>query len=138
MLENSITNTSWGADYTENVVVPLDNFISRATDVFCTSTAPNYRESVFRIVKHCFHHDSMEEEISRITKVLDIVLLNCRGRVDEWVWPYIELCMEKIKTVMNAGFATLLMNVVAAALVYNVNLTLQALEAHGRTTEVCC
>ena len=141
MLENVLCNTAWGLEFTENAIVPLDNFITRATDVFCTSTAPNYRESTFRMVKHCFelpHGHDMEREIKPITKLLDIVLLNCRGRVDEWVWPYIEVCMNRITTVKkDTGFGTLLMNVVAAALLYNAELTLQALEANGRTTEVC-
>jgi hypothetical protein len=79
----------------------------------------------------------MEKEFKPITKLLDIVLLNCPGRVDEWVWPYIEICMSRITTSKDRGFSTLLMNVVAAALVYNSELTLKALEMNGKTTEVC-
>lgn len=93
------------------------------------------------MAKHCFNLSNaevcdMEKELKPITKLLDIVLLNCRGRVDEWVWPYIEICMNRITTAKDPGFGTLLMNVVAAALLYNAELTLQALEANGRTTQV--
>jgi importin-7 len=142
VLEAILCTTGWGIEYTENIIVPLDNFICRGTDVFCTSTAPNYRESLFRMVKHCFNLSNsdvcdMEKEFKPITKLLDIVLLNCPGRVDEWVWPYIEICMSRITTSKDRGFSTLLMNVVAAALVYNSELTLKALEMNGKTTEVC-
>lgn len=138
MLEHFLCTTGWGIEYTENVIVPLDNFICRGTDVFCTSTAPNYRESVLRMAKHCFSQSNadMERELKPITKLLDIVLLNCPGRVDEWVWPYIQTCMDRITTVKDPGFGTLLMNVAAAALLYNAELTLNALEANGRTTQV--
>ena len=97
------------------------------------------------MVKHCFNLGPnnpddgscyAEVEFKPITKLLDIVLLNCRGRVDEWVWPYLEVCMNRITTAKDPGFATLLMNVVAAALLYNAELTLQALESNGRTTQV--
>lgn len=137
VLENAIISTNWGTDYCEQIIVPLDNFISRGKAVFLGSNTPNYKESVFRMVQSCFSRDLHEDEVRMITKLLDIVLLNCRGQVDEWVWPYCELCVNKVQVVMNTGFATLLMNVVASALFYNVDLTLQALEAHGRTAEVC-
>jgi importin-7 len=102
-LEQSLTATSWGPDYAENIIVPLDNFISRAPDVFCSSTAPNYRESVFRMVKHLFTDDKSESEIKPIAKLLDIVLLNCRGRVDEWVWPYCELVLHRVAHASDPG-----------------------------------
>lgn len=141
VLEHSLCNTAWGIEYTENIIVPLDNFICRGTDLFCTSTAPNYRDSVFRMVKHCFDMNNVEfcdneRELKPITKLLDIVLLNCGGRMDEWVWPYIEVCMNRITAAKDHGFGTLLMNVVAAALVYNAEITLKALEANGRTMQV--
>eukprot|EP00892_Ulva_mutabilis_P009974 jgi/Ulvmu1/7349/UM036_0009.1 len=136
VLENAIINTQWGTDYCEQIVVPLDNFIARGKDVFLSSSTPSYKESVYRMVQSCFSRDLQEDEVRMITKLLDIVLLNCRGHVDEWVWPFCELCINKVQTVMNTGFATLLMNVVASAFFYNVDLTLKSLEAHGRIAEV--
>lgn len=32
----------WAIDYFENILVPLDNFISRGTDTFLSSQNPNY------------------------------------------------------------------------------------------------
>lgn len=137
VLENAIVNTHWGTDYCEQIVVPLDNFIARGKAVFLSSSTPNYTESVYKMVQSCFSRDLHEDEVRMITKLLDIVLLNCRGHVDKWVWPFCELCIDKVQTVTNTGFATLLLNVIASAFFYNVNLTLQSLDAHGRTAEVC-
>lgn len=36
----------WAFDYFENILVPLDNFISRGTEVFLSSQNPNYLEQV--------------------------------------------------------------------------------------------
>ena len=32
----------WAIDYLENVLLPLDNYISKGTDVFLTSQNPNF------------------------------------------------------------------------------------------------
>ena len=126
----------WGIDYVENIIVPLDNMICKGTETFCTSTQPNYRESVFDMVQYCFKGDFNEMEVAPVTKLLEIVLLNCKGRVDEWVWPFMELAMGKLESVKEPGFTTLLMNIIPAALYYNSQLTLQLLEQHGRTEAV--
>ena len=36
----------WAFDYFENILVPLDNFISRGTAVFLSSQNPNYLNQV--------------------------------------------------------------------------------------------
>ncbi|KAF8071226.1 SAD2 [Scenedesmus sp. PABB004] len=41
----------FGIDYWENILIPLDNFISRGTDVFLLSESPNYQESVFAMAQ---------------------------------------------------------------------------------------
>jgi hypothetical protein len=36
----------WAIDYFENILVPLDNFISRGTDTFLSGQNPNYLQQV--------------------------------------------------------------------------------------------
>ena len=36
----------WGFNYLENLLVPLDNYISRGTEVFLTCKDPNYHAMV--------------------------------------------------------------------------------------------
>ena len=36
----------WGFNYLENLLVPLDNYISRGTDTFLSSKDPNYHAMV--------------------------------------------------------------------------------------------
>lgn len=48
----------FGIDYWENLIVPLDNFISRGTAHFLSSTNPNYQESVYQMVAHALNGES--------------------------------------------------------------------------------
>lgn len=53
----------WGIDYWENILVPLDNYISRSTTVFLTSKTPDYQASLYQVWSHrhwylcCSEHD---------------------------------------------------------------------------------
>lgn len=40
---------------------------------------------------------ALQADIKHAVTLLEIVLQNCRGRVDEWVEPYIGLCLAKLK-----------------------------------------
>lgn len=40
---------TWGIDYWDNILVPLDNFVSRGTEQYLTSTSPNYQESLYQV-----------------------------------------------------------------------------------------
>lgn len=42
----------FGVDYWEDLIVPLDNYISKGTPTFLGSTNPNYQESLFQMVEH--------------------------------------------------------------------------------------
>ncbi len=39
----------FGIDYWANILVPLDNFISRGTEHYLTCSQPSYQESVFQV-----------------------------------------------------------------------------------------
>lgn len=42
----------FGVDYWEDMIIPLDNYISRGTATFIGSTNPNYQESLYQMVQH--------------------------------------------------------------------------------------
>ena len=47
----------WGFNYLENLLVPLDNYISRGTDTFLSSKDPNYHAMVGCAARHHQMHD---------------------------------------------------------------------------------
>lgn len=87
----------WAIDYMEYVLVPLDNFISRSTEHFVTCKNPDYLQSVYQMVQHSLTGEYEEFDIQQAASLMEIVLQNCRGRVDQWVEPYIALTLSKLK-----------------------------------------
>ena len=57
----------------------------------------------------------------------------CRGRVDEYVEPYLQLVLGRLaaKPAPSSALKDLLLNVVADALFYNPELTLKILQKHA-------
>jgi importin-7 len=127
----------WGQDYVESEVLPLENLIAHGADTFATCEAPNYRESLWAMLNHHLARaDADELEVKFLAKLMDVALLNCRGRLDAWLWPYLRLALGRLPAARNPGFATLLMNVLPSALVYDAAAALATLEAHGQTAQV--
>lgn len=91
----------WAVDYWENILVPLDNFISRDTERFLTCTAPDYKASLFGMVRGALQGDYGERDVVPAAKLLEVVLQNCRGRVDAWVGPYLQLALGRLNTATN-------------------------------------
>ncbi|KAG2439798.1 hypothetical protein HYH02_010433 [Chlamydomonas schloesseri] len=124
----------WAVDYWENILVPLDNFISRDTERFLTCAQPDYRASLFGMVRGALTGEGYgERDVVPAAKLLEVVLQNCRGRVDEWVGPYLQLALGKLNTATNRTLKDTLVLVVANALYYNAPLALSALAALGVT-----
>ncbi|MEW5303971.1 MAG: hypothetical protein WDW36_006614 [Sanguina aurantia] len=117
----------WGIDFWENILVPLDNYISRSTTVFLTSKTPDYQASLYQMVQHSFTGDFNERDIVPAAKVIGVLLQNCRGLVDSSVEPYLVLAITKLGLAETAVLKDALMLVVADALHYNAPLALRAL-----------
>ncbi|GIL84239.1 hypothetical protein Vretimale_15865 [Volvox reticuliferus] len=121
----------WAGDYWENILVPMDNFISRDPERFLTYTAPDYKSSLFGMVQSALASDFSDRDVVPAVKLLEVVLQNCRGRVDEWVGPYLQLALNKLQTATNRTLKDTLIMVVANALYYNATLTLGLLVQMG-------
>jgi len=64
------------------------------------------------------------------------VLQNCKGRVDQWVEPYLRITIERLRRTEKKYLKDLLIEVIANALYYNPHLTLNILQKLGVATEV--
>eukprot|EP00798_Chlamydomonas_sp_ICE-L_P030404 gene30404-35409_t len=121
----------WGIDYWENILVPLDNMISRDTARFIGSKNPDYLASVYQMVQHSLSGDYDEADIISAPKLMEVVLQSCRGAVDQYVAPYMALALAKLNTAKSRSLKDLLVTVVANALYYNPALALATLSQSG-------
>jgi len=123
-----------GIDFIEDLLTPLDNLVSRGTETFLNGP---YLEMTFNMYKKCL----VDEEVSEAhridgTKLAEVVLLNCKGRIDNYVEPFIELAILRMPGSQRTDLKVTLMGVVANALYYNPILAMHILEKRGWTKEV--
>ncbi|KAK9824621.1 hypothetical protein WJX72_011782 [[Myrmecia] bisecta] len=123
----------WAVDYFENILVPLDNYISRGTPVFVASTSPNYLEQASKMAESALTNADMDEDdVVSAPKLLEVIIQNCTGRIDHCIGPYLHLVLTRLATAEKAFLQDLLINVVASALRYNAPLALAQLQQQGK------
>lgn len=129
------TMDDWALQYFENLLIPLDNYISRGTERFLTPGTP-YVEDTYNICKKVLEGDYPEPDCLSAPKLMECVMTNCRGRVDVVIEPYINIALARLATAENSYFRDLLMMTFAHALHYNASLALMATNRSGKTNEV--
>ncbi|XP_042481836.1 importin beta-like SAD2 [Macadamia integrifolia] len=129
--------TDWAIDFFPNILVPLDNYISRSTEHFLTCKDPDYQQSLWNVLSSIMTDKNMEDnDIEPAPKLIEVVFQNCKGQVDQWVEPYLRITIERLRRAEKSYLKCLLMQVVADALYYNATLTLGILQKLGVATEV--
>ncbi|KAL5702897.1 secondary alcohol dehydrogenase (SADH2) [Ranunculus cassubicifolius] len=127
----------WAIDFFPNILVPLDNYISRSTAHFLSSKDPDYQRSLWNMLSSTMADKNMEDsDIESSPKLIQVVFQNCKGQVDQWVEPYLRITIERLNRTEKPYLKCLLMQVIADALFYNATLTLSILQKLGVATEV--
>ncbi|EHA8588685.1 importin beta-like SAD2 [Cocos nucifera] len=127
----------WAIDYFENILVPLDNYISRSTVHFLTCKNPDYQQSLWHILSSIMSDKNIEDtDIEPAPKLIEVVFHNCKGQVDQWVEPYLRITIDRLRRAEKPYLKCLLIQVIADALYYNASLTLGILHKLEVATEV--
>jgi hypothetical protein len=86
----------------DNILAPLDNMISRGTDRFLSCKDPDYLASAFQMVQHSLKEEDFgERDVVCAPKLLSIILQCCRGRVDHYVAPFLQVVLVKLQGAKN-------------------------------------
>ncbi|KAD0994770.1 hypothetical protein E3N88_43444 [Mikania micrantha] len=127
----------WAIDFFPNILVPLDNYISRGTMHYLTCKEPDYQQSLWNALSKIMIDKNLEDnDIEPAPKLIEVVFQNCKGLVDHWVEPYIRLTVERLRVAERPYLKCLLVQVIADAFYYNASLTLSILHKLGVATEV--
>ncbi|XP_078434318.1 ARM repeat superfamily protein isoform X2 [Wolffia australiana] len=127
----------WAIDFFENILVPLDNYISRGTAQFLSCKQPDYQQSLWNTLSTIMSDRNIEDsDIEPAPKLIEVVFENCKGQVDQWVEPYLRLTLERLKRAEKPYLKCLLLKVIADSLYYNASLTLGILQKLGMTEYV--
>ncbi|KAK8663421.1 hypothetical protein V6N13_083241 [Hibiscus sabdariffa] len=127
----------WAIDFFPNILVPLDNYISRGTAHFLNCKEPNYQQSLWNMISSILSDKNLEDsDIEPAPKLIEVVFQNCRGQVDHWVEPYLTITLDRLRRAEKSRLKCLLVQVIANALYYNSTLTLSVLDKFCVTSEV--
>ncbi|XP_022722400.1 importin beta-like SAD2 [Durio zibethinus] len=127
----------WAIDFFSNILVPLDNYISRGTAHFLTCQEPNYQQSLWNMISSIMADKNLEDnDIEPAPKLIEVVFQNCRGQVDHWVEPYLRITLDRLRRTEKSRLKCLLVQVIANAVYYNAALTLSILNKLCVTMEV--
>ncbi|KAG8070677.1 hypothetical protein GUJ93_ZPchr0006g45077 [Zizania palustris] len=127
----------WAIDFFENILVPLDNYISRGTDHFLACKDPDYQQSLWNALSTIMMDKNMEDsDIEPAPKLIEVVFQNCKSHVDQWVEPYLRLTIDRLRRAQKPYLKCLLIQVIANAFYYNPSLTLATLHKLGVVTEI--
>ncbi|CAF1824795.1 BnaC04g12980D [Brassica napus] len=127
----------WAIDFFPNILVPMDNFISRGTAHFLTCKEPDYQQSLFTVLSTLMTDRNIEDsDIESAPKLIEVVFQNCKGQVDQWVEPYLRLTIDRLQRAETSYLKSLLIQVVANMLYYNPGLTLGVLHNTGLASTV--
>ncbi|KAK7295628.1 hypothetical protein RJT34_18539 [Clitoria ternatea] len=127
----------WAIDFFPNILVPLDNYVSRGTAQFLACKEPDYQQSLWNMISSFMSDKNMEDnDIVPAPKLIEVVFQNCRGQVDHWVEPYLRITVERLRRTEKSYLKCLFMQVIADALYYSAALTLSILQKLGVASEI--
>ncbi|CAA6667948.1 unnamed protein product [Spirodela intermedia] len=123
--------------YLVDILVPLDNYISRSTTHFLTCKDPDYQQSLWNTLSTIMSDRNIDDADTKpAPKLIEVVFQNCKGQVNQWVEPYIRITVDRLRRTEKPYLKCLLILVIADALYYNPSLTLATLQRLGVATEV--
>ena len=107
-----------GFDYFTDMMPSLHNFITVAPDAFVSNK--NHIVAVYQICKAIMNSDCDEETECHAAKLLEVMILQFKGKIDEFLMSFVELALTRMtKEVKTDDLKTICMQVVIAAMYYN-------------------
>lgn len=107
-----------GFDYFTDMMPSLHNFIIVAPDAFVSNK--NHIVAVYQICKAIMNSDCDEETECHAAKLLEVMILQFKGKIDEFLMSFVELALTRMtKEVKTDDLKTICMQVVIAAMYYN-------------------
>lgn len=117
-----------GFDYFAEMMPVLHNFVT--VDTASLLTNPQNVEIIFDMCNRTLKGDAGEDAESHAAKLLEVIILQCRGKIDECIPPFVHAALSRLtKEVKTSELRTMCLQVVVAAIWYNAPLLFQTLES---------
>lgn len=115
-----------GIDYFTDMMPALHNYITVDTPAFLSN--PEHIQVIYNMCKQVMSAEIGEDAECHAAKLLEVILLQCPGQVDQVVPLFVELVLQRLtREVLTSELRTMCLQVVIAALYYNPPLLLDTL-----------
>jgi hypothetical protein len=121
--------------YVHYIVPPIDNFISKGTDVFL-SDAKNVEMIMQVIAFYMNDKEAVEKESQAAAMLASVLLQHCRGRIDHVISQLLQMIIQQLSTCETTALRILLVDCICDALLYNMIGTLSVMEKTNCTMAV--
>ncbi|KAK7477196.1 hypothetical protein BaRGS_00031581 [Batillaria attramentaria] len=117
-----------GIDYFTDMMPALHNYVTVDTDAFLSK--PQNMEIIYDMCKTVLTGDVGEDAEVHAAKLMEVVLLQCSGKVDPVLPSFVELALQRLtREVQTSELRTMCLQVVIAALYSRPQLLLDTLAA---------
>ncbi|XP_064877738.1 importin-8-like isoform X1 [Oncorhynchus nerka] len=115
-------------DYFTDMMPLLHNYITVDTDMLLSN--PKYLEVIYNMCKKVLTSDAGEDAECHAAKLLEVIVLQCRGRgIDQCIPLFVEAVLERLtRGVKSSELRTMCLQVAIAALYYNPALLIHTLD----------
>ncbi|XP_061085071.1 importin-8-like [Conger conger] len=115
-------------DYFTDMMPLLHNYVTVDTDMLLSN--PKHLEVIYTMCKKVLTSDAGEDAECHAAKLLEVIILQCRGRgIDQCVPLFVEAVLERLtRAVKSSELRTMCLQVAIAALYYSPALLLHTLE----------
>ncbi|GIY51835.1 hypothetical protein CDAR_477292 [Caerostris darwini] len=116
-----------GTDFFTDMMPALHNYVRVDTQAFVSNE--NHLLAIYNMCKTLLHSEVGEDSECHAAKLLEVVILQCRGMIDQCIPSFVELVLGRLtREVKTSELRTMCLQVVIAALYYNPNLLFETLE----------
>ncbi|XP_055706961.1 importin-7 isoform X2 [Phlebotomus papatasi] len=116
-----------GYDYFVDMMPALHNYVTVDTEAFLSNQ--NHLIAMFNMCKSILTGDPGEDPECHAAKLLEVIILQCKGRIDECIPIFVDLVLTRLtREVKSSELRTMCLQVVIAALYYNPTLLLSILD----------
>uniref|UniRef100_A0A674E4R7 Importin 8 n=1 Tax=Salmo trutta TaxID=8032 RepID=A0A674E4R7_SALTR len=116
-------------DYFTDMMPLLHNYVTVDTDTLLSN--PKYLEVIYTMCKKVLTSDAGEDAECHAAKLLEVIVLQCRGRgIDQCIPLFVEAVLERLtRGVKSSELRTMCLQVAIAALYYNPALLIHTLDS---------
>ncbi|KAK2188208.1 hypothetical protein NP493_140g03054 [Ridgeia piscesae] len=114
-------------DYFTDMTAALHNYITVEPQKFLAN--PKHLEMIYNMCKTVLTSDAGEDPECHAAKLLEVILIQFKGQIDQVVPSFVELALERLtREVRTSELRTMCLQVVIAALYYSPPMLLETLE----------